>query len=71
MAAKGGYIFVIYREDITLKVPFAATNLANNQNFSNSKLTMASLEELTLLAKETGLICRVNQAIIGTESQGT
>ena len=71
MAAKGGFIFVTYQESITLKIPFAATNLADNQNFPHSKLTMASLEELNSLAKESGLLCRVNQVIIGIESQRT
>jgi hypothetical protein len=70
-AAQGGYIFVTFREGIIHRIPFCATNLAENQEFPNSKLTLASLEELISLAKECELICHVNLSTIGKKHPTT
>jgi hypothetical protein len=70
-AAQGGFVFVTYRENITHRIPFSATNLAENQDFPNSKLTLASLEELVSLAKESGLICHAKPLTIGKKRPTT
>ncbi|UJQ21017.1 Y4bD/Y4pK family protein [Wolbachia endosymbiont of Delia radicum] len=36
-AYKGGNVSVIYRDDITLHIPFFSTNLASKQDFLTSK----------------------------------
>ncbi len=57
-------VFVIHRNNIILRIPFLATNLASKQDFLTSKLTWDSLYEFVSLAKEYKL-CHVNQIECG------
>jgi hypothetical protein len=52
-----GHVYVIYREGVTLRIPFSATNLTGNFCISSSKLTASSIEELVLLAQECNALC--------------
>ncbi|WP_395462684.1 hypothetical protein [Wolbachia endosymbiont of Cantharis cryptica] len=63
-AYKGGNVSVIYRDNITLHIPFFSTNLASKQDFLTSKLTWTSLYEFVSIAKEYKL-CHVNHVKCG------
>ncbi len=63
----GSNILVTYRNDITLRIPFSATNLAGKQDLVVSKLTQASLYEFVSLAKEYKLLCHTNHINCGSE----
>ncbi|MFP3018556.1 MAG: hypothetical protein ACEY3E_06765, partial [Candidatus Tisiphia sp.] len=63
----GGNVFVIYRNNIILRIPFSATNLASKQDFLTSKLTRASLYEFVSLAKEYKLLFHANHINCGSE----
>jgi len=54
-ASQGGNVFVSYGKNITLRIPFSATNLAGRPESIASKLTGASIYDFVSLAKEYGV----------------
>jgi hypothetical protein len=62
-----GHVYVIYREGITLRIPFSATDLAGHFCVSSSKLTASSIEELVLLAQECNGLCHATQQKSGND----
>ncbi|WP_353279380.1 hypothetical protein [Wolbachia endosymbiont (group A) of Cydia amplana] len=67
---KGGNISVIYRDYMTLRILFSATNLAGKQDLLTSKFTWDSLYEFVSLAKGYKL-CHVNQIGCGRKCRNT
>jgi hypothetical protein len=61
-----GHVYVIYRDGVTLRIPFSATDLFT-ESFSlpSSKLTASSIKELISLAKEFPLLCQSNPKEFG------
>jgi hypothetical protein len=62
-----GHVYVIYREGVTLRIPFNATDIAGNFCISSAKLTASSIEELVSLAQECNLLCRPTLVKSGSE----
>ncbi|MGL9759667.1 MAG: hypothetical protein ACR5LA_13610, partial [Wolbachia sp.] len=69
-AYNSGNVLVMYRSNITLRIPFSATNLAGKQDLLTSKLTWNSLYEFVSIAKEYKL-CHVNQIECGRKCHNT
>lgn len=65
-----GYLFVTYRDDMVLRIPRAATNLASPAlpPESPSKLTSQALTELISLAEQCEVLCPVTQPNSGSDS---
>ena len=61
-----GHVYVIYRDGVTLRIPFAATDLfAESFSLPSSKLTASSIKEFISLAKEFPLLCQSNPKEFG------
>ena len=54
-----GYVRVIYREHVPMRIPITATDLASNFCTTVTKLTRSSIEELVFLAQECN-VCPIN-----------
>ena len=60
-----GYVYVTYREYITLRIPRDATNLAPARSTLETKLTVAAVEQLVSVAGECEVLCQENQKMSG------
>jgi len=53
-----GHAYVIYREGVTLRIPFSVTDIGGNCcTFVSKKLTASAIEELVSLAQECNIPC--------------
>ena len=66
-----GYVYVTYREYITLRIPRDATNLAPARSTLETKLTVAAVEQLVSVARECEVLCQENQKMSGTNYLNT
>ena len=66
-----GYVYVTYREYITLRIPRDATNLAPARSTLETKLTVAAVEQLVSVAGECKVLCQENQKMSGTNYHNT
>ena len=53
-----GYVYVAYREYITLRIPKDATNLAPVRSTLRTKLTADAVEQLISVAEECKVLCK-------------
>jgi hypothetical protein len=51
------HVFVAYREQMTLRIPIAATTLFPTQPRLRTKLTLESVQELVTLAEQVQVAC--------------
>jgi hypothetical protein len=63
-----GHVYVVYREGVTLRIPFSATNIIGNSCSALVKLTRTSLEELVSLAEEYN-VCLITPEKSGKDYQ--
>ena len=61
-----GYVYVTYREYITLRIPRDATNLAPALSTLETKLTVAAVEQLVSVARGCKVLCQESQKMSGT-----
>lgn len=66
-----GYVYVVYREHMTLGIPRGATNLAQVLSTLETKLTVAAVEQLVSVVRECKVICQESQGISGTSYPNT
>ena len=66
-----GYVYVAYREYMTLRIPRDATNLAPARSILETKLTVAAVEQLVSVARECKVICQENQRMSGASYPNT
>lgn len=62
----GGHVLVVYRDRMLLKIPIAATVLGFRPLPAATKLTLEALEELRVLAEESGVACPSSPKTSGT-----
>ncbi len=64
-----GHVYVIYREGVTLRIPFSATDILD-QHFSlpSSKLTASSIREIVSLAEQCNLLRDQTPVKFGNDS---
>jgi len=65
------YVYVAYREYMTLRIPKDATNLAPNRSTLQTKLTVAAVEQLISVAEECKVLCQQNQKTSGSNYPNT
>jgi hypothetical protein len=51
------YVFVAYREDMTLRIPLLSTNLASPRPTTATKLTVQAVTDLISLAEQCEVLC--------------
>ena len=66
-----GYVYVVHREYMTLRIPRDATNLAPARSTLETKLTVAAVEQLVSVAGECEVLCQENQKMSGTNYPNT
>ena len=66
-----GFVTVIYRDPLRLRIPISATNLAPTPQVPTSKLTFSSVTELITLAKQCEGLCLSHPKPSGTDSRRT
>ena len=66
-----GFVYVTYREYITLRIPRDATNLAPARSTLETKLTVAAVEQLVSVAGECEVLCQENQKMSGANYPNT
>lgn len=64
-----GFVQVIYRQYIALRIPIPATNLVPSQPRSQTKLTLAALTELIELAEQCEVLCPTSPKKSGSVCQ--
>ena len=57
LARSAGFVTVIYRDPMRLRIPLSATDLAPARQGPLSKLTLAAVTELVTLAEQGELLC--------------
>ena len=66
-----GYVYVAYREYMTLRIPKDATNLAPVRSTLQTKLTVDAVEQLRNVAEECEVLCQENQKRSGVDYPNT
>ena len=61
-----GYVDVVYRQTLTLRIPLSATTLAPPRLSSHTKLTHAAVTELTTVAEDCEVLCRPSPTTSGS-----
>ena len=64
-----GFVFVLYQDEMRIRIPLAATNLAPSAKVPTSKLTFTSVTELTTLAEPCEGLCQSHPNESGTGSR--
>jgi hypothetical protein len=61
-----GHVIVAYRSHMRLRIRIEATQLALPRRYLGTKLTLESVTELVMLAKQCEVLCPSNQMQSGT-----
>ncbi len=61
-----GHVDVVYRQDMTLRIPRGATNLASPRPSPQTKLTHAAVTELIAIAEDCEVLCPSSPATSGS-----
>ena len=66
-----GFVTVIYRDPMRLRIPISATNLVPSPQVPTSKLTLTSVTELITLAEQCEELCQSHPKGSGAGSRRT